>query len=287
MKNTTKHILKQELSRNVTATYIYTDFVKSGDPDVIVTDILNQIKESPNFSLCEYKSEEKLITDLKRKIFGDSDPQKLTSIIPHINKISDIITNTIKKSFKIIPISGNIQIYVIPMCNEAASIDLDGVNAFPLEGNVLYLLIDVNNPNWEKSLKETIPHEYAHLTYTSNFNWNSILDGIVNEGLAEHFRERVVGGDIAPWSTAIEKDIAIKHLNELPDSVINKYIDESNVDLYISYFFGTKELQEWYGYSLGYWLIDEIISKTELDLIELFKLSPKDIFDLFIKNRFT
>lgn len=284
MKNTTKHILKQELSRNVTATYIYTDFVKSGDPDVIVTDMFNQIKESPNFSLCEYKSEEKLITDLKRKIFGDSNPQKLTSISPHINKISDIITNTLKKSFKTIPISGNIQIYVIPFCNEAASIDLDGINAFPLEGNVLYLLIDVNNPNWEKSLKETIPHEYAHLTYTSNFNWNSILDGIVNEGLAEHFRERVVGGNIAPWSTAIEKDIAIKHLNELPDSVINKYIDESNVDLYISYFFGTKELQEWYGYSLGYWLIDEIISKNELDLIELFKLSPKDIFDLFTKK---
>jgi len=284
MKNITKHILKQELSSKVSVSYTYADFVKSDDQDLIITEMFNQIKETPNFSLCEYKNEEKLISDLKRKVFGDSDTKKLTSIIPYINDISDIMTSVLEKSFNTITIQGNIQIYIVPFCNELASKDLEGVNAFPLENNVLYLFIDINNPLWQKSLKETIPHEYAHLTYTSKFNWNSILDGIVNEGLAEHFREKVVGGDIAPWSAALERNIAIKHLNELPKSIANKFIDESNVDFYVSYFFGTGELQEWYGYSLGYWLIDEIISKTNLDLIELFKLSPKDIFDLFIKK---
>jgi len=284
MKSITNHILKQELSNNVSVSYTYTDFIKSDDKHKIITEMLSQIKQTPNFSLCEYKNEEKLISDLKRKVFGESDTKKLTSIIPHKNEISDIMTDTLEKSFKTIAIRGKIQIYVLPFCNELASNDLEGVNAFPLEGNVLYLFIDINNPLWKKSLKETIPHEYAHLTYTSNFNWNSILDGIVNEGLAEHFREKVVGGDIAPWSKAIDKKTAIKHLKELPESTINKFIDESNVDLYVSYFFGTGELQEWYGYSLGYWLIEEVVSKTNLDLAELFKLSPKDIFDLFTKK---
>jgi hypothetical protein len=144
MKSITNHILKQELSNNVSVSYTYTDFIKSDDKHKIITEMLSQIKQTPNFSLCEYKNEEKLISDLKRKVFGESDTKKLTSIIPHKNEISDIMTDTLEKSFKTIAIRGKIQIYVLPFCNELASNDLEGVNAFPLEGNVLYLFIDIN-----------------------------------------------------------------------------------------------------------------------------------------------
>ena len=50
----------------------------------------------------------------------------------------------------------------------------------------------------------------AHLVYTSFFEWNSILDGLINEGLAEKFREYIVGEGIAPWSKALTKE-AVQH----------------------------------------------------------------------------
>lgn len=273
----------QDLSSSVKTHYFYTQPNLSGSKKEIIDSILGQVKENPNFSLGEYSNEEKLKTDLERKVFGNTDSNELADLTPHIKEISEIMETVIQDSFNILPIKEDVTIYIIPFCNEVASKDLDGVNAFTVEGNILYLLIDVRNPNWKKSLKETVPHEYAHLVYTSDYEWNSILDGIVNEGFAEHFRIHVVGGDIAPWSKALPKEKALEELRTIPDERLNLFIDESNVDLYISYFFGTKDLPNWYGYSLGYWMIDEILEKADDTLLELFKKNPKEILQIFYK----
>lgn len=273
----------QDLSNNVKTYYFYTQPDLSGSKNEIIDSILGQIKENPNFSLGEYPSEEKLKTDLMRKVFGETDPNKLTDITPHIEEISEIMETVFQDSFDILPSKSkeDITVYILPFCNEESSKDLDGVNGSPVEENILYLLIDITNPNWKKSLKETVPHEYAHLVYTSDYEWNSILDGIVNEGFAEHFRIHVVGGDIAPWSAALPKEKALEELSNIPEERLNLFIEDSNADLYISYFFGTKDLPNWYGYSLGYWMIDEILEKTDYELIELFQKSPKEIFQIF------
>ncbi len=282
MKYATKKITSLPLSEKVSASSYYIDFSESDNKDVIIRQMLSQIKKNPDFVLGEYKNEESLAVSLKRKVFGDTETSALKSVISSTEEITKILHETFIASFNALSINGNIDIYILPMCNEKASKDLGGVNAFTVEGgNVLYLLIDTKHLGWKKSLEETVPHEYAHMVYTSKFDWNSILDGIVNEGLAEHFREYVIGGNQAPWSTSLKKSDAIEALNKLPETLLNKFIDESNVDLYISYFFGTKKLPDWYGYSLGYWLIDEIMDKNKINLIELFEKSPKEVFKLF------
>ncbi len=282
MKCTTKNTINLSLSEKTIASIFCIDFSVSNNKDVIIKEMLDQIKQNPNFILGEFKNEEKLAESLKRKVFGETEVSALKSISTSIDEISKILDETLLVSFNKLHTRDDIDVYVLPLCNKKASEDLDGVNGFTVEGrNVLYLLIDITHPNWRKSLQETVPHEYAHMFYTAKFSWNSILDGIVNEGLAEHFREYVIGGDQAPWSVALKKDEAIKILNELPESRLNELIDDSNVDLYISYFFGTKNLPEWYGYSLGYWLIDEVMNRGKVDLIELFKKSPKEILGLF------
>lgn len=283
MNNKKKSSKIQDLSREIKAYYFYTKPDLSKSKSEIIESILGQIKENSNFSLGEYPSEEKLKADLERKVFGNTNKNQLTDITPHLDEISYIMETIFQDSFNTLLIKGDITIYILPFCNEEASKDLYGVNGFPVEENILYFLIDVNNSNWQKSLKETIPHEYAHLVYTSNYKWNSILDGIVNEGLAEHFRIYLVGGEIAPWSKVIQKEKALRELKSIPEERLNLFIDEGNVDLYVSYFFGTKDLPNWYGYSLGYWMIDEILQKNNLKLIELFNKNPKEIFEIFSK----
>lgn len=278
IKQTTK---KQYLSSSVYADYFYIHPTQSTDKNVVMDSVIEQIKANPNFSLGEYVNEEKLKNDLQRKIFGVNENSILMDMFPHESSIAAINENILQKSFDILPIAGNITVYIIPFINEQASKDLDGVNAFTVEENIMYLLIDINNPNWKKSLTETIPHEYAHLVYTHTYPWNSILDGIVNEGLAEHFRRFVVGGEIAPWSSAISQKNAMEELGGISEKVLNMYIDESNVDFYVSYFFGTGDLPKWYGYSIGYWLIDDLVNKKNNNLMELFKKNPKQIVGLY------
>ncbi len=288
MNNILKKQYKQELSIDTKIKYLYTDVTPQENIDKSLEEIFDQIKNTSYFSLGEYKDKNKLKSDLRRKIFGKS--KTASNLHPFtkkdLQKIIEINESIFKKSFDSLPISGDIIVYVIPFCNEEASLDLKGVNAFPVEGNILYLFIDTKNNEWEKSLKETIPHEYAHLVYTSVFEWNSILDGFVNEGLAEKFREFLVGGEIAPWSKALDKNYALNELCKLNEKkVLNLFIDDSNVDFYISYFFGTEKLPKWYGYSIGYWMIEEIIENKKINLIDLFQKNPKEIYLLWKKDQ--
>lgn len=273
----------QKLSNSVSVNYLYVLINKQETQAKTLENIFTQIKEYRKFNLGEYTSEEKLLVDLDRKIFGKSDFNKLKPFTTiDQEKIKNILENSFSKCFDTLNIKNDITIYVIPFCNEESSRDLNGVNAFPTEGNILYLFIDTSHPDWASSLVETIPHEYAHLIYTSKFEWNSILDGFVNEGLAEKFREMLVGGKIAPWANALTKEEALKELSAIPlNEILNLRIDDSNVDLYIAHFFGTGELPNWYGYSLGYWLIDEILEKNKISLLDLFKKSPSEIYSLW------
>jgi len=256
-----KMLRTQDLSGSIKAHYLYTrpNFFESKKE--IINSIVGQIKQNPNFSLGDFSSEDTLRNSLNRKVFGDTDSGKLVDLTPHIPDISRIMETVFQKCFNTLPTKEDVTVYIIPFCNEVASKDLDGTNAFAMEENIIYFLIDVTNLNWQKGLKETIPHEYAHIIYTSYHGWNSILDGLVNEGFAEHFRRYVVGGDVAPWSTSLPKEQGLKELRSISEKRLNLFIDENNVDLYISYFFGTKDLPKWYGYCIGYWLINDILEK--------------------------
>lgn len=187
MNHTTKKVISLRLSEKVLVSSYYIDFSKSDNKDAIIKEMVSQIKENPNFVLGDFKDEKSLAISLKRKVFGDTKTSALKSIIPSVEEITKIYNEAFIKSFNALPINGNVDIYILPLCNEGASKDLDGVNGFVVDGvNVFYLLIDTKHPEWRTSLAETVPHEYAHMAYTSKFEWNSILDGMVNEGLAEH-----------------------------------------------------------------------------------------------------
>lgn len=126
--------------------YFYISINQKKTRDQALQDIFNQVKENKNFSLGGYQSEEKLLFDLDRKIFGESDFKTLQSFTEgEYIEIKSNLENTISKSFETLKIESDITVYIIPFCNELTSKDLNGVNAFPIERNILYLFIDTKH----------------------------------------------------------------------------------------------------------------------------------------------
>ena len=272
---------KQVLSNNTHVATFFPEICPALSVPEIVDTLMHQIEENPAFVLGSYSSIDRLKADLAYSIFGDSENISLPDISDFKDSILETIRTTISRCVEYAPIDGDVTIFVLPMKNEIMSADLDGVNAFALGKNTVYILINPTIPNWQKSLLYTLPHEYAHLVSARYVPFQSIRTGIVYEGLAEHFREFLFGGDPAKYSLALTREDALKAIPLLSDEDLDCFIDDSNYDFYLSYFFGTGNFPDWYGYSLGYWLIDSILKNTGIPLSDLFKLQSKEVFGLF------
>jgi uncharacterized protein YjaZ len=251
--------------------------------EVILDSIVTDITANKKFILGSYSSVERFTNDLRYSIFGDD----TTTPLPTLETYHEYSTHTIQETLTIcsayLPIESTINVFVLPMKNESASADLDGVNAFALGKSTLYILINPTIKNWEQSLIYTIAHEYAHLVSAHYVPFQSIRTGIVYEGLAEHFREQVFGGPHAKYSLALTKEEAMEKIPFLSDEELDRFINDDNYDFYLSYFFGGGKYPEWFGYSIGYWLVWSILEKQPLSLRELFTKQSKDVFALFKK----
>jgi len=245
--------------------------------------LVDQIEDNLTLDLGNYPRKELLLSDLERKIFGEGEVSDAL-LRDSRDSITRIIEDGITKTSEYVSTARNVAVFVFPTTNKSASEFMGGINAFALGKYSIYLFVDPEIEGWEGRLEHTIAHEYSHLVTFRYFKNERIIDEMVLEGLAEHTREHLYGGDRARWSVAIPREEALLNLKNLPEEVTDLLITEENYDLQLSYFFGTKDLPNWYGYSLGYWLIDEILKTTNLPLPELFKTKPIEILNMLRKD---
>ncbi|MBS3060721.1 MAG: hypothetical protein J4432_04410 [DPANN group archaeon] len=126
---------------------------------------------------------------------------------------------------------------------------------------------------WKTSLRETIAHEYCHSITKYPIANNSILDAIIYEGMAEHYRENVVGGKTAPWASALSRNESKAQLKKLKSKLNSK-----SHKLFQQVFFGSSEYPLWTGYSIGYQIIKEFMKRSpNVTWKEIMALDPKKI----------
>lgn len=131
-----------------------------------------------------------------------------------------------------------------------------------------------------QELRETIAHEYNHAVWYHHHGdkQQTLFDSMIIEGLAEHFREQTVGGEIAPWCNALNEKECKLILNQL-----KPYLDKT--DMYESVFFGNEQYKKWTGYSIGYWLIGQYLKKQKsVDWNEIMKWDTKHWKNLVLKK---
>lgn len=245
----------------------------------IIRDLSKQITSNPRFSLGDFSSVLNFNKKIRKSIFGDS-PEVVISYfgldIEHA--IRDVITQAFNTCNMVLPIKSNIVVYVLPTQDRFTREYLDGINALAIGKTTILIYMSPLEKNWRRILRETFAHEYAHLISAHHVKHDCIRASMVYEGLAENFREFVMGGRRAIYVKTFTKKQALIELDNIDNKLIDTKITDKNYTLFLDYMFGNDTIPKWYGYSLGYWFIYELIHSHNKDIKSLFKISPKKIF---------
>lgn len=231
-----------------------------------------------------YSNENTLREDLLRHVGRYDRGQYRNLSEKEKQSMSKTIQTTIDKCNKILPLPTKNFIFVFPWFPSEKESVFNGSFGFATYSCVLYLFItpDVFT---EESVADSVAHEINHtISYYYHFDryakW-SLLDHIVNEGLAENFREDVLKTKSAPWAIALSEQKAFEMLKEIYPKLNSK--DDK---IHQTILFGNnKKFERWTGYSVGYWLVKRFRKmKSNLSWEETMKIKPEDILKS-VKNR--
>lgn len=216
----------------------------------IIEDIKNN-SNSEGFAGFQNESGFRMHFDFRN--YGDKINIKYPSNKIFLNKISKLTKEALEKISEVLD-KREIHLYLFPTLSKFTIEKMKGSSGRWIWKNVIY--IDVfPGENWEEYFKGTLIHETAHTLSDYYSNEISIGEGIIFEGLAEHFQEKFIGVKNS-WTKAFPK----KKIQEIFKE-IKANLDKKDHDLYNDLFFGTGKYPLWTGYTIGYFLIEEYLKK--------------------------
>lgn len=236
-----------------------------------ITNLVSDLSKT-TIGFAGFKSKKYLKQYLQFQLFDDKEYNKLPKYNFDKKKIFKIIENTLSKCHEELPAKPT-RTFLFPSFNSFVKNKMSGVGGFSAWKNTILIDINPTVRNWETALINTMVHEYNHSVVYNFHKWESLLDSIIFEGFAEHFREWVVGGERAPWTKAVSQEECKKHFSKLKTKLNSK-----NHQLYREVFFGSEKYPLWLGYSLGYQIVRSFLSKhKEKSWIDIVKIKPKEI----------
>lgn len=220
----------------------------------IMEDIVQGIKDDGRIEICGAYTEGYLREGLIDKLEG-AEWQDYPEVTPEVKKE---IENEILEAFEVanetleIPIEQ--LVYIFPWQDNLPECGMGGITGMAQYSCVFHVYVDFRGFSM-KDLRDTIIHELNHtIYYYRNYDRMgeySLLENIVMEGLAEHFREEVLGGEHAPWAVALEEEEAFTMAKTLaPDWDSTDWSGPIREAI-----FGYGKFPKWFGYTLGYWLV--------------------------------
>jgi uncharacterized protein YjaZ len=225
-----------------------------------------------------FKSKRKLRQHFKSAIFGEEE----LKVFPKSNfdrkEIARIIGSSIKKCHESLPFNP-VKIFVFPTFLSFVKDRMSGVTGFGIQAIQLFL-----NPNvkgWKTALKKCVCHEFNHVVYNKYHRRETLLDEIIYEGLAQNFKEHIVGGKQAPWTKAL----TLRKCKTI-FSKIERLLNSKSQKVYRSVFFDFegKKYHLWSGYSIGYHIVRSFLKNNkEMSWKKIMRLNPKEILE---KSRF-
>jgi len=169
-----------------------------------------------------------------------------------------------------------LKIFVYPWFPSEKMDAFEGVLGTTYWTGSFHLYIDFQDFS-NSSLKKTVAHEYNHSIRLNHFSpfEQTMLEAIIMEGLAEVFREEVVGGNPAPWAKALTKNEVKEALDQLKDDFNTK---TENDELFQDIFYGGDKFKQWTGYSCGYRIVTSYRSDNpNISWENLIKKNPEKI----------
>lgn len=248
----------------------YLDYTGDGI-DEVITGILDEIQLRDDIHYAGYEKKEWIKMTLERFIPNSRGESKI--IFPTeedretARKLCIEALQGQKKLFD------KVHVFLFPCFDDFVKEKMNGVNGFCSGEKVILILINFEG-EWNKGIKETVLHELAHSV--SKFYKGgefSIGEGMIFDGLAEHYRESIMKDGKSIFVTAITKKESDRIFKELKDK-----LDSKNLKDYTEIFFGTGKYPNWSGYTIGYNLITKYLKgKENVNWYKLLRRNPKEI----------
>jgi len=252
----------------------FLDNLKGNNVGEIIDNCINEVPLIKGIDYAGYKTKEELTNDLDLFLLDKNREHKYFSINEKTHsKILEIVKTTLeklkqyqtKKEF----------VFIFPCFDKFTFERMNGSGGFCPKEEVILIFLNTMAKDWEKILPFTIAHEFAHSTssYYRGGDYN-ISQGLIFEGLAEHFRENVLGGEPAPFSKAINKEEILQNIEK-----IKPLLEINNLNLHFEIFFGQGgNYPLWAGYSIGYYLVEKHLeNKKNVDWNNLLRINPNEI----------
>lgn len=126
------------------------------------------------------------------------------------------------------------------------------------EKGLIFVTVDPGNSvlraNPSQSLERMLAHELHHAARWDGPGYGKTLgEALVSEGLAGHFAQEAYGGASEPWE-------------QLSVSAVRRYVAKAQAEWsspeynHAEWFFGSKDVPTWGGYSLGYHVVGRYLA---------------------------
>jgi len=260
--------------------YSFLDNVKGNNAGEIIDKCAEEVPEIQDKGYGGYKTKKDLIQTLDIFLL---DKNKNHNFFMSKNAHPDVF-KIIKETMKLLaPYQKKKKyIFVFPCFDNFTVEKMNGVGGFCPKKEIIFLFLNLNGKNWQKSLKDTLIHEFAHSVseyYLGGENFN-LGEGLIFDGLSENFRKMNFGGsDIL--IDAVSREDSMNYFKEFKDK-----LESNDFDFYMEVFYGTGKYPSWLGYSLGYYLVKEYLENLkDLDWNYLLRANPKQIAHLIYSKK--
>jgi uncharacterized protein YjaZ len=190
-----------------------------------------------------------------------------------ISQINELVRQNLELARKEIINPNVINIFIFPTQSEFTLDVMKGITGWCPSKDSIHLHIHPET-NLTIPLSETVVHEYNHTVFRSYHDWDTVEEGLVAEGLAEHFRESLLGGETAPWAASLDQEEAFSWLEK-----IQPVLKSTNEQDYVNVFtnFEDDPYPHWIGYAIGYQLVKIFREKNNLSWQDLTELPVKQV----------
>lgn len=258
---------------------------KATDRRVFARLLLEKMQKNGSVEYAGYAKDEYLYRDLLRHVGKGVIAQSSGLSLPQKDHITNTIRATIEKCRKKLPLPATIFVFIFPYFPTEEDA-FAGVMGFTPYSSVFHLFVSPQTFTQE-SLESTTAHELNHAIFYyyhyERFGKYTLLDDCIVEGLAENFREEVIGGEPALWSRALTKKEALRTLDSIR-SLLRSKSSRIRHDI----LFGSKQYKRWTGYSVGYWLIKEFRKKhRKVSWEEIMQMNPESILIYSMRKTLT
>ncbi len=135
-------------------------------------------------------------------------------------------------------------------------------------GERVEIYFDPNHPNFRiQYIFRTLVHEMHHVGRIRNPDYEiTLLECMVNEGLADHFMIEVLNCEITPWASALTEEqiheniIRVKPLLRIKHESWNTEFSEKHFDPWMFGRGGEDPIPHWTGYSIGWKIVEDYLN---------------------------